>query len=193
MNKYSNKKKVVKDTSINIFFKKLVTKIMICIILFLAFMICIKKVDGFDKLIYEHVYNKSFSFAKINSLYTSLFGNLFPQVDIQDDVLVSGESLVYKDVNTYKDGVILTVDDNYLVPFLKDGIVVFIGEKEGYGNVLIVEDEDNVDIWYCNITNSNINFDDYVKKGDIVGNVLDNKLIMVFKKDGEQLDYKEYI
>jgi len=34
---------------------------------------------------------------------------------------------------------------------------------------------------------------DYLKAGDIVGETLDDKLYIVFMKDGKVLDYKDYI
>ena len=40
------------------------------------------------------------------------------------------EKLKYKEESLYKDGVKLTVNTNYLVPVMKSGIVVFMGEKE---------------------------------------------------------------
>ena len=34
---------------------------------------------------------------------------------------------------------------------------------------------------------------DYLKKGSIIGEALDDKLVLVFTKDGKNLDYKKYI
>jgi len=43
--------------------------------------------------------------------------------------------LSYSKESVYKDGVKLTVSDNYLVPALESGIVIFIGNKEGYAYI----------------------------------------------------------
>ena len=67
-----------------------------------------------------------------------------------------------------------------------------IGEKE-YGNTVIVQDDTGLEIWYSNINIGNITIYDYVKKGDYLGEAIDNKLIMIFKKDGEVEDYNKYI
>ena len=185
-------KKRKKDNYFNQFIKRLLIKTMICILLFLAFLIGIKKIDNFDSLIYNNIYSKSLSFAKLNSWYEKHFGSIFPIKSI-DDVKVFSESLTYKSKKGYKDGVVLTVDDNYLVPSICSGIVVFIGEKEDYGKTIIIEDENNIDTWYSNINVLNINMYDYIKKGEYLGEVINNKLIMNFQKNGKKEDYNKFI
>ena len=87
----------------------------------------------------------------------------------------------------------LKVKDNYLVPSIRDGIVIYMGTKEIYGKTIIVEDENGLDIWYCNIDFGNINIYDYINKGDYLGEALDNKLILVFQKGNEIEDYNRYV
>ena len=186
------KKRIKNKKEENNFFKRFLIKSMICMVLFLMFLIGIKKIEGFDSFIYDNVYSKNLSFAKFNSWYEKHFGNLFP-INNVEEVGVFSESLIYNSSKEYKDGVILTVSDNYLVPSINNGIVVYIGVKEEYGNTIIIEDEDGLDIWYSNIDILNINMYDYVKKGDYLGEVIDNNLIMVFQKDGKNEDYNKYI
>ena len=38
----------------------------------------------------------------------------------------------------------------------ESGIVVFIGDKEGYGNTIIVQRIDGIDEWYGGIVNTNL-------------------------------------
>lgn len=181
-----------KEKSVNLFIKKFFIKIMICLLLFLVFLIGNKKIDNFNSLIYENIYSKSISFAKFNSWYEKHFGSLFPIKSV-DDVKVFSENLVYKSKEDYKDGVLLNVSDNYLVPSINNGIVVFIGDKQEYGRTIIIEDEEGMDIWYSNINILNINMYDYIKKGEYLGEVIDNKLIMMFQKNGKKEDYNKYI
>ena len=178
----------------SIFLKKFLFKMLISILLFLLFLIGTKKIENFDKYIYENIYNSNISFAAINTWYKERFGNIFPIDNIvNNDIEVFNENLVYSNITEYKDGILLTVSDNYLVPVLNDGIVVFIGFKEGYGNTIIVEDENKLRIWYSNIEYGNITIYDYVKKGDVLGYSQDNKLYLIFEKDGQFEDYKKYI
>ena len=106
---------------------------------------------------------------------------------------VFNENIAYQKANVYKDGVELKVSNQYMVPTIESGIVVFIGEKEGYGNTVIIEQVNGIDVWYSNIKISDIKMYDYIEKGSLLGESLDNKLYMVFQKEGKYLDYKEYI
>ena len=45
---------------------------------------------------------------------------------------------IYQKANSYLDGVKLKVSANYMVPVLESGIVIFMGEKDGYGNTVVI-------------------------------------------------------
>ena len=104
---------------------------------------------------------------------------------------VFNEQLTYKEIEEYKDGVKLKLDSK-IVPINESGIVVYIGEKEGYGNTIIVQRVDGIDEWYGGIVNENVKLYDYVKKGSILGEVEDY-LYLIYKKDGNILNYEEFI
>ena len=176
----------------NSLFKRYLIKIMICLVFFLIFLIGIKKINNFDQFIYNNFYMNNLSFAKFNSWYTEHFGNILP-INNDNDIQVFNESLDYIEKNDYLDGVKLIVKDNYLVPVLSDGIVIYIGEKDNYGKTIIIQNELGIEYWYSNIEFGNITLYDYVKKGDYLGETINNELILVFKKDGKRKDYEEYI
>lgn len=176
----------------NSFINKLLIKTIICCFLFLIYLICNKKIDKFEEIIYDNVYNSNFSFAQIDNWYEKHFGALFPIKHV-NDIQVFNETITYNDKEKYYDGVLLKVNKNYIVPSISNGIVVFIGEKDKYGKTIIIQDEKGIDIWYSNISIGNINMYDYVSKGDYIGEVIDDKLIMIFQKKGIVLDYNEYI
>ena len=144
--------------------------------------------------IYDFVYEDQFSFSYVNNLYKKYFGDILPFENIApEDEKVFNEKLEYDNASLYKDGVALEVNNNYLVPIIESGIVVFIGEKENYGNTVIVQQIDGIDVWYGNVNISDIKIYDYVQKGTLLGEVLDNNLYLVFQKEGKYLDYKDYI
>ena len=68
-----------------------------------------------------------------------------------------------------------------------------MGEKEGYGNTVIVQGIDGIDIWYGNVTNISISLYDYIDKKSLLGTTKDDVLYLVYKKDGEILNYEEYL
>lgn len=180
-----------KSNNNNLYFKKLLIRLMILIIMFLSVLILIKN-NTYKEWINKNILSKNFSFASIKSFYTKYFGNVLPFDTYLNDTQVFNEKLVYKDINKYKDGISLTVENNYLVPIQYSGIVTFIGEKEDYGKTIVIE-SDNITIWYSNIDNYSVKLYDNVEAGKYLGETIDNKLYLVFKKDGEIVDYKEYI
>lgn len=147
----------------------------------------------FKTFFYKHIYDNNISFASINNWYQSKFGSPLPFSQyFKDTKPVFKEQLTYSASSLYKDGVSLEVGNNYLVPCLDGGIVTFIGEKEGYGKTVIIEQASGVTVWYSNFSEINVKVYDYVSKGDLLGAVNDN-LYLIFYKDGEVVDYKEYI
>ena len=163
-------------------------RLLISIVITLIILILIKSSNDFKTIFYKKVYIDNISFAPISNLYNKYIGNinLFNKLEP-----VFNEKLEYESLEPYLDGVKLKINNN-LVPINESGIVVYIGEKEEYGNTIIIQRIDGVDEWYASINNSNIKLYDYVEKGNILGEV-DEYLYLVYKKDGNILNYEEYI
>ena len=157
-------------------------------------LILIKSNNSFKNNLIKYVYEDSFKFTKLKAIYEKYFGKILSIDKVAPkEEAVFNEKLEYSKANVYNDGAVLTVSDNYMVPTLESGIVVFIGEKEGYGSTVIIEQVDGIDVWYSNIKANNIKMYDYIEKGSLIGEVKGKKLYMVFQKDGAFLDYKKYI
>lgn len=198
INKYLQKSKKKESSSASLelgkFLKTFTSKILICLIIFLLFIIGNKMSDKFKERVYDKVYNNTFSFAMLNNWYENNFGSLFPINSlINKEVPVFSEKLVYKSANIYKDGVALKVSSNYLVPVIGNGIVIFVGDKEEYGSTVIVQQENGLDVWYCNINKGSIEMYDYISEGSFIGEAKGEEIYMLFQKDGKFLDYKDYI
>ena len=192
INKYLSKNKSKKRFSS--FLYSVFIKLLICVLIVVSVLIVVKIDKKSSGKISSFLYDNNISFARINKWYNEHFGDILPLgSEAKDSVTpVFSESLEYENANIYKDGVSLSVSSSYLVPVLNDGIVVFFGEKEGYGLVVIIQQSDGVDVWYGNIENCNVKLYDYVSKGEFLGEVNSN-LYLVFQKDGKYLDYKEFI
>lgn len=170
-------------------------KVLLTIVITLILFISLKKNRDFKTQFYHYVYDTNFDFATVNQLYKKYIGSELPfqELFIQKDKDVFDEKLTYEDSHIYKDGVKLTVASSYLVPVQQSGIVVFIGEKEGYGNTVIIQQVDGIDLWYGNVDHLNIKLYDYVEKGSLLGEAKDETLYLVYKKEGKVLDYKTYL
>ena len=164
-------------------------KLLISIVLTLIILIIIKSSTNFKTIFYKKVYTENISFTAITELYDKYIGEL--NIFNDKTELVFNESLSYTSEEKYLDGVKLELNSN-LVSVNKSGVVVYIGEKEGYGNTVIIQRVDGVDEWYGGIVNTNLKLYDYVYENSLLGEV-EKYLYLVYKKDGSTLNYEEYI
>ncbi len=170
------------------FFNKTLTAVL----LGLVFLIVMEYIPKFKDYMQNNVLEKNISFAFLDKLYNKYFGKVLPSVDnnIQE---VFNEKLVYTDIDKYYDGYKLKVSNNYLVPSLRNGVVVFIGEKDNYGKVIVVESSEGETITYGNIENTSIKLYDYVAKGEFLGEVKSDTLYLIVLKNGEYQEIETYI
>ena len=183
-------KKSLKKVSL---ISKFFSKFLVCVVLLLGILIALKASPSLREGLYKYVFQDHFSFAEVNVVYEKLFGSSLPLTGTDRTALVSSTKIEYEDSKDYKDGVELTVSKGYVIPVIKSGIVVFAGEKEGYGNTVVVEQGDGVEVWYANIKEIKVSMYDYLKAGDILGEADGEKIYLVFTKEGKVLDYKKYI
>lgn len=174
-------------------FSRIFSKFLVLIVISLTLLIVLKSNTKLKTYIYENVFQNNLSFAKINSIYKKYFGSSLPILDnTKESQVVSNNTLKYSKIEKYKSGAKLTVEDNYLVTSMDSGIVIFAGEKEGYGKTIVIQRSDDVEVWYANLNNTSLELYDYVKKGENIGEVK-NTLYLVYVKDGKKLNYKKYI
>lgn len=190
INKNSSKKS--NDNNLKKYFKGLVIRLLIVVLLFLTALIACKCNSQIKDKLYKYLYTEDISFTKIKKIYNKYLGGILPIKKEVDTEKVFQEKLKYTDLSIYQDGIKLSVGNNYLVPALQEGMVVFVGDKENYGNTIIVEDLDGVRYWYGNITTSSLKLYDYIEKGSLIGETSTN-LYLVFSKDDNYLDYEKYI
>ena len=177
----------------NNLFKNIVLRILITIIVTLILLIGFKMNNNFKKTFYHYVYEENFPFSVVKNFLQEKFGTSLTFDKIVTDEEVFNEKLSYKDKSLYHDGVKLTVSSEYMIPSLESGIVVYIGEKENYKQVVIVQQMNGVDVWYGNIKQANVKLYDYVEKGSLIGQVDNKTLYLVFQKEGKFVDYQSYL
>lgn len=193
MDGYLNSAKMRRKNSFStkkINLKPVISKFLLAIIFFLVSVIFTNMSDKNLLLYKEYVLTESMPFTKIKGWYEDLFGEVLPNSD-NNKMVMSGH-LVYKSIDKYLDGEVLTLNNNTLINNLTSGVVVYSGEKEGYGNTVIVQSVDGADIWYGNITNVSVKLYDYVEKDKLIGEVNSDKLYLVIKKDNNFIKYEDY-
>lgn len=192
LDKDKNKNQKEKNKKKN-FLMSFFNKILVCIILVIICLIMMKTNSNFKEFVSEKIFKDNISFAYLNNLYNKYFGNILPSYKNLDTEVVFNEKLEYFEYNKYLDGYKLSVTTSYLVPIIESGIVVYIGNIDNYGESVIIEGIDGVDIWYSNLENISVKLYDYVNSGDYLGEVKGEDLYLVFEKNQEYLKFEDYI
>lgn len=177
----------------NNFFKKTILRILVTTIIALILLISFKMNSGFKKTFYHYVYEENFPFSVVKNFLQDKFGTSLTFDKLVTEEEVFNEKLSYKDKSLYHDGVKLTVSSEYMIPSFESGIVVYIGQKENYKQVVIVQQMNGVDVWYGNIKQANVKLYDYVEKGSLIGQADNKTLYLVFQKEGKFIDYQNYL
>lgn len=163
--------------------------LMITIIIFLVTIISFKSSEDFKNWFQVHVLNNSFSFTNIASKYESLFGNPIPFKSFIKEKPVFSEKINYSSLTQYNNGILLNVDNN-LIPSIGEGLIIFIGKKDNQ-NCIIVDQKD-VEVTYCMLKHIGVKLYDHIEAGSYIGEV-DQKLLLYFTKNGEYLNYEDFI
>lgn len=144
------------------------------------------------KVLNKYIFETNYNFSKINNIYKKYLLDFKNKT--KDNILPANKTntLEYYSSKDYLNGVELTVAENYNVKTIESGLVVFIGEKEPYGSVVIIQQSNGIDAIYGGVTSKDIKVYDYIEKGTIIG-LCNEKLYLEFQKEGEPLDYKPYI
>ena len=171
---------------------KFINKTLMAIFLGLVFLIVMEYSPKFKNYMQTEVLNKNLSFGFLGKIYEKYFGEVLPESN-DNVVKVFNEKLIYKEKEKYLDGYKLTVNNNYLIPTIEGGVVVFVGDKEEYGKTIVVEGENGSTITYGNIKNTDIKLYEYVNKGKYLGETDGDILYITILKNGEYLDIETYL
>ena len=174
--------------------KNLLSRVLLAIIFVLGSII-FTRYSADNLLMYRrYILNDTWSFAKINAFYKEHFGGILPFDNIitSNTRPVFNETLIYRSIEAHLNGVSLEVGNSYLVPAITSGIIVFIGEKEGYGNTIIIQGIDGFDIWYGGVRHKNLRLYDYIERGSLIGESINSNIYIVIQKNGEFISYEEY-
>lgn len=186
-----NLKSINNNNSNSRYIQNLFTRTLLSVILVLGCAIFVNLSDKNLLFFKNNLFNNTISFAKINELYTKYFGNIAPDLG-PSTVPVFNNTPTFSSIEQFDNSYKALMNTN-VISFLESGIVVFSGEKENLGQTVIIQGIDGVDIWYSNLNNSNLTMYDYVEKGDILGEVNNNEIILTFISNGEYISYEKYI
>lgn len=163
--------------------KRFLRKALYTTIVFLIGMIITKENPSYKEMINKTIYKDNTNYMKIKNIYNKFFNTRKEKTQS-----VFTEQLNYQSKEEIKDGVKLKVSNNYLVPVLESGIIVYLEDDR-----VVMSQINGINVEYKNITINNYKLYDYIEKGKPLGETKDNILYLKFEKDGEYIDYKKYI
>ena len=170
----------------------LITRLLISLIIFLGIISLSNVNNKFRKAFNKEVLTKNISFSKVKKVYNKYLGDIIPLKETNEE-MVFNEEITFNKKEKINNHYKLTVSNNYIVPIINSGLVVYVGEKKKLGNTVIIQGIDNIDYWYSNVTNLNVKLYDYVSKGSILGNAKNKTLYLTFIKDGKTKEYEEVV
>ena len=174
---------------------KFFSDILICNFIFLLLMLFCNWNVLYKDAMYSYIYEDSINFSSFEDIFNKYLGGVVTIDKLTTQVVdyVFDEKISYTKIDSYYDGAKLEVVNNYLVPIIREGIVVYIGEKSRYGSVVIVEDSGGIYNWYGNICNSSLKLYDRISKKDYIGQSCDDYIYLVFSKENIFLDYDKFV
>ncbi len=131
----------------------------------------------------QEVMNRDFNFEAVAAWYESRFGSTgFPVLTQHKTSSVPAASSArvkpwvmpkdWKVVKRYDPAsakMVVDVGETGQILNVETGIVTFVGEKNGYGQTVIVQLAGGREVWYGNMEAAHVQVNDYVKQGDLIG------------------------
>lgn len=192
---YLNHKKISKfNPKVQKYLSNLLSKFLLSIIFLMVSIILIKSNSNIKTFYQEDILTKQINFTKFNDFYTKYFGNILPDYTVPSvpTQMASNTEFDYNNGTPYLNGTKLETTENYPVPIITSGIIVFLGEKDSLGPTCIVQGVDGIDIWYSHIDTSSLNLYDYVTEGKILAPTESNYFYLTIDSNGNYLTYDTY-
>lgn len=192
---YLNHKKISKfNPEVQKYLSNLLSKFLLSIIFLMVSIILIKSNSNIKTFYQEDILTKQINFTKFNDFYTKYFGNILPDYTVPSvpTQMASNTEFDYNNGTPYLNGTKLETTENYPVPIITSGIIVFLGEKDSLGPTCIVQGIDGIDIWYSHIDTSSLNLYDYVTEGKILAPTESNYFYLTIDSNGNYLTYDTY-
>ena len=192
---YLNHKKISKfNPKVQKYLSNLLSKFLLSIIFLMVSIILIQSNSTIKTFVQEDILTKQINFTKFNDFYTKYFGNILPDYTVPSvpTQMASNTEFDYNNGTPYLNGTKLETTENYPVPIITSGIIVFLGEKDSLGPTCIVQGIDGIDIWYSHIDTSSLNLYDYVTEGKILAPTESNYFYLTIDSNGNYLTYDTY-
>jgi stage IV sporulation protein FA len=127
--------------------------------------------------------NEEFKFAAVSDWYEGTFGKplaLFPEKTEEKTELVDGPSYalpasgkILEEFGENGQRITIETGKGAMVEAMNGGLVLEIGEKEGFGQTVVIQHPDKSESWYGNLSAVDVTLYEYIEKGAVVGKATD--------------------
>lgn len=126
----------------------------------------------------SQVMEKDFQFAQVSKWYEDRFGAPLTfltkgedNTDSLSDYAVPASGKVLESFQTNGQGILIETAVDANVEAIDEGVVVFVGEKSGIGNAVVIQHVDGSESWYGDLNDVSVNVYDSVEKGETIAKV----------------------
>ncbi|WP_147515364.1 M23 family metallopeptidase [Massilibacterium senegalense] len=148
--------------------------------------------DTFDKQWMHRIMSQQFPFLAFKQTYESVFGSAVPFL-LQDDgkytdvVQVAEESpfLTGTIVEKTTQGWWVQVANQAVIQNPANGFILFCGNQNQYGKTVIIQLENNREMWIGHIDKCDVPMYSFIQKGEYIGKSKDNLLFVALKHEGQ--------
>lgn len=184
-----------------VFFFKILLSAILVLVVAILFKNTPASMQG-AKVTVERVMKEEFQFAAVSNWYEKQFGDpltFLPSMEKgtqgkEEDYAMPTFGKVTESFKANGQGVFIETEVSATVEAVNEGLVVFAGKKEGYGNTVQIQHTDGSESWYGNLEEVTVNLYDYVDKKQkigVVANESDEKsgvLYFALKKNEKFID-----
>lgn len=136
----------------------------------------------------NHTMEQEFQFAAVSDWYEDQFGKplaLLPAKNTDEgseNEVASGSQYalpasgkILEDFGDNGQRIMIEIGKGAGVEAMNEGLVHFVGMKEGFGKTVIVQHGDKSETWYGNLDKIDVNLYEYISKGAKVGTAMDSE------------------
>lgn len=156
----------------------------------------------------KHTMEREFQFAAVSGWYEKQFGKplaLLPidkaeetgdqQMTEEDsEYALPASGKIVEDFGANGQRVMIETRRGAGVEAMDEGLIHFVGMKEGFGKTVIIQHADKSETWYGNLDEIDVKLYEYISKGTKVGTALDRadgdkgSFYFAIKKDDDFID-----
>ncbi|WP_415815056.1 peptidoglycan DD-metalloendopeptidase family protein [Mesobacillus thioparans] len=136
----------------------------------------------------KHTMEQEFQFAAVSDWYENQFGKplaLLPakntggdsetEVGSDSQYALPASGKILEDFGDNGQRIMIETGKGAGVEAMNEGLVHFVGMKEGFGKTVIVQHGDKSETWYGNLDKIDVNLYEYISKGAKVGTAMDSE------------------